>query len=94
MRMKRVETIQDNFRLLALTCAHFQASFIKYLNKYQISHNMISKSDLRILYNWSAEVGKQIYHRNYLLLTFAIHAKISIKDAQRTEFADYTECIF
>ena len=73
MKMKRVETIQDNFRLLALTCAHFQASFIKYLNKYQISHNMNSISNLRILYDWSADC---------------------IKDAQRTEFADYTECIF
>ena len=73
MKMKRVETIQDNFRLLALTCAHFQASFIKYLNKYQISQNMNSISNLRILYDWSVDC---------------------IKDAQRTEFADYTECIF
>ena len=92
MKMKRVETIQDNFRLLALTCAHFQASFIKYLNKYQISHNMNSKSN-RVLYIVT-EIVKEIFHHDYRLRTFPLHAQISMKYAQTTGFADYTECIF
>ena len=59
----------------------------------QISNISQHELEVRVLYIIT-EIVKEIFHHDYRLRTFPLHAQISMKYAQTTGFADYTECIF
>ena len=65
---------------------------------HQISQQISNISQHELKVHWVlyivTEIVKEIFHHDYRLRTFPLHAQISMKYAQTTGFADYTECIF
>ena len=61
---------------------------------HQISQQISNISQHELKVHWVlyivTEIVKEIFHHDYRLRTFPLHAQISMKYAQTTEFADYT----